>query len=279
MINDFDYKQSIWQEYNSLFNKYAPINDSYSVNCRLIHMDPGTSNLDNIGGSLQNWSSRLTQLNWQVYENVPLFTNAPAITSEGQLNAEDMQSFTATIKFIYEPLPNDMLMFYNDPSETVYHITAVRYHKTIQDNIKIFEVDLQTTPIETEFLFDNLSIESHQYYNFFNKKLYDYILFREQYKPILDNLEGIIRETNAIFLDDYEMYRVYEYNTLISDILQHSHWGSILKFKIPFGFNTMAQDEIDKLLDQNIISKLQFESPQVSELHEKLKKIQNIFCD
>ena len=279
MINDFNYKQSIWQEYDYLFNKYAPINDSYSINCRLIHMNSKTSNLDNIGGSLQNWSSRLTQLNWQVYENVPLFTNAPAITSEGQINAEDMQSFTATLKFVYEPLPNDMLMFYDDPSETIYYITTVRYHKTIQNNIKIFEIDLQTTPIETEFLFNNLSIETHQYFNFFNKKLYDYVYFREQYKPVLDELENIIRETNVAFLEKYEIYRIYEFNILISEILKGSHWGSILKFKVPFGLEMLTQDELNKLLDQNIITKLQFEPTSTLELHSKLQKIKDIFCD
>ena len=278
-LKDFDYKQAIWREYNYLFNKYASINDSYSINCRLIHMNPETSNLDNIGGSMQNWSSRLTQLNWRIYENVPLFTNAPAITSEGQLNAEDMQSFTATVKFIYEPLPNDMLMFYDDPSQTIYHITAVRYHKTIQSNLKVFEVDLQTTPIDIDTFYDNLAIESHEYFNFFNKKLYDYLYFREQYKPVLDDIDKIIRKTNDYFNEWHEMYKVVEYNMLISEILRISHWGAILEFKVPIGFEKLTEEEIESMVEQGTMVKLEFASINEQELYETLLKIREIFCD
>ncbi len=228
------YKQQLWQEYNNLFNKYSHWNDSFSVNARLIMLDLEESNWDSVGGALQNWSSKLTQLKWRVYENIPLFQNAPAITQfSAHGNTETSQSFTATIKFIKTPKPNDMLMFYDDSSLTIYKINDVRFHRTIEEPLKLFECDFETAPIAAETLYDNLNFLSHELLNQFNYKLYDFEYWMREYQPLLDNIEEFSREVNSYFDFKKERYIIAEFNNLITELKQCSKLGSVTQLKLP----------------------------------------------
>jgi len=260
------YKQNLWAEYNDLFNKYAYWNDSYSVNTRLILLDTENSVWDNVGGALQNWSSRLTQLKWRVYENIPLFQNAPAVTQfSAHGNTETSQSFTATLKFIKTPHPNDMLMFYDDNSHTVYKINDVRFHRTIEDSLKIFECDFETAPIKSETLYDNLNILSHELFNQFNYKLYDFEYWMREYQPLLDNVEQLCREVNMYFDYKLEHFNIVEFNQVIRDLKKCSKLGSVTQLKIPL---TNCNDDCLNA-DQD---------DQTLELLEKLLKLKEITC-
>jgi len=263
MIDFTQYKQDIWKEYTDLNNRFAQLNDSGSVNCRLIHLNTDRSVWDNVGGSLQNWSSILTQLQWDVYENVPLFANVPSTTSEGPLVKEAIQSFTATLKFKgVEPLPNDMLTYYDDPSGTVYHIKQVRFHKTVQHSINIFEIDLETTPLNQETFYNDLAIENHYYYDQYNTKLFDFWYFNSKLRPVLENVKEIVREVNGFFDNKKEVYTDYTLNTLVSDLLKCSKYGALTKLRIPFGDYSDTQN----VLDPN------------SEIYSNLEKLKEILC-
>jgi len=260
MLVNSQYKQDLWNEYNYLINNYNHQNDSYSVNCRLIHMNSDESNYDNVGGSLENWRSSLTQLKWDVYENVPLFMNAPATTSNDTMSVNSLQSFTASLKFVYEPMPNDMLMFYDDQSVTVYHITSVRFHKTIQHPLKIFEVDLQTTPIKSSEVFEHLNILTHNFFNEYNIKLFDYLDYYNNYVPILLDIKNIIREANGYFDKRLEHYGCKSLTDKIKYIKSNSHYGAISQLHTPL-------NETDEICDNSI-----------QPLLDKLQRVEDLLC-
>ena len=248
MIDLSQYKQDLWKQYNWYINEYSNMNDNNSLNVRLIHMDPSQSNWDNIGGALENWSSVLTQLKWHVYENVPLFQNAPSTTSNAPHSVDAIQTFTASIKFIIEPLPNDMLMYYDDPSNTVYTITDVRFNKTIQNNIKLFDIDLQTAYVDDQEVFNLLNIAEHQFYNQFNQKLFDYFTFKNTYLPIIETMDEIIRKCNNKFDPNSETYTCKEINNIVRQIKRCSRYGAISSLKTPFGENEIPCENGDLVL-------------------------------
>ncbi len=264
MIDNFNYKQQLLIEYLDLFNKYQMHNASSSLNCRFIHLSP-ESNYDNIGGAVENWSSKLTQLKWDVYENVPLFQNAPATTSVDEYFQAN-QSTSVTIKFIdIEPLPNDMIMFYDDSSVTVYKIDNITFHKTIQHNNEIFGCDISTAPVDSETVFNNLNILQHKYFDQYNNKLFDYLDWMDNYQPILDSLEQIRQDLNNYYDFRNETYSYFELNDIIKYIVQNSFYKSILAtYNIPFGDYSQAPS-------------IQ-ENPDASTLYEKLIKLKEILC-
>jgi len=266
MFDYFKYKQQLWAEYNDLFNKYAKLNDSYSVNTRLLYIDLDKSNWDSVGGSVSYWDKHLSQLKWRVYENVPLFQNAPAVTqSSGSEHTETLQNFTATIKFNVTPKPNDLLMFYDDSSATVYRITDVRFHRTIEEPLKIFECDFESAPVKTETLYERLNVISHEILNQFNYKLYDFELWMTEYQPILDNIIQIIRDTNKYFDFRNERYSIVEFNNLIKEIKTNSKLGAVTQLKTPL---TLCDDSCDPVKN----------NPEAYEIYEKLIKIKEITC-
>jgi len=267
MFDYNSYKQQIMLEYNSLFNKYASLNDSYSLNVRLLYMDTDNSDWDNIGGSLGLWDKKLSQLTWKIYENVPLFQNAPAVTQfDPHQTIESSQSFTATIKFLIVPKPNDLLMFYDDNSNTVYRITDIRFHRSIENILNIFECDFESAPLKADSLYDKINVESHQYYNVFNSKLYDFDTWMTDYQPILDSVSSITVNANIYFDFKNERYTINEFNSLISDLKSNSKLGSITDLKTPF-------TECDSsCLD------LSSAGAQAQNLYDKLNKLKEITC-
>jgi hypothetical protein len=267
MFDFFQYKQSLWQEYNNLFNKYSHINDSYSVNVRLLWLDPEASNWDSVGGALQNWSSILTQTKWRVYENIPLFQNAPSITQTATHQVqESLQAFTATIKFTITPKPNDMVMFYDDASATVYKINDVRFHRTIEDNLKVFECDLESAPVSADTVYDNLNVLSHEYLDQFNFKLFDFETWMNTYQPVLDQIESIITTANNYFDWRRERYNIDEFNSLVQDIKRCSKMGSITRLGTPF---SDCDDKCIQLVDAEA---------EAQELYNKLLLLKDILC-
>ena len=267
MIDYSNYKQSLWAEYNDIFNKYSKWNDSFSVNARLIYMDIDNSNWDTVGGSVDYWNKGLSQLSWKIYENVPLFQNAPAVTqqSSGSETTETKQSFTATLKFIVTPKPNDLLMYYNDSSNTVYRITSVRFSRTAEGPLQIFECDFESAPILLSTLYENLNVTSHELLNEYNHKLYDFETWVTDYEPILENATQIVRDTNSYFDEKLERYNVQEFNPLIKDLLINSKLKSVTDFKAPFADcddSCVSKDSSDTLAD----------------LYDKLNKLKEITC-
>jgi len=266
MFDYFKYKQQLWTEYNGLINKYAKQNDSLSVNVRLLYIDLDESNWDSVGGSVSYWDKHLSQLKWRVYENIPLFQNAPAITqNSGYEHTETLQNFTATIKFNIIPKPNDLLMFYDDSSSTVYRIIDVRFHRTIEEPLKIFECDFESAPIKPDTLYDQLNIISHEFLNQFNYKLYDYELWMAEYQPILDNVVQLIRDTNKYFDLKNERYTITEFNDLVKDIKINSKLGAVTQLKTPF---TPCDDSCSSIENNT----------EAREIYEKLIKLKEITC-
>ena len=267
MFDFTTYKQQLWQEYNDLFNRFSQLNDSYSVNCRLLHVDLDNSNWDSVGGSTSYWSKTLSQLNWKIYENVPLFQNAPAVTQfSANETTETSQSFTATIKFTEVPRPNDLLMFYDDPSNSVYRITDVNFHRTIEDELKIFECTFVSAPVKSETIYDQITVESHLYYNPFNRKLYDFDTWMTDYQPILDDVSNIVRSANGYFDQKMERYTITEYNSLIKDIKQNSKLGAVTQLETPF---TDCDDSCTALSNAGT---------DANDLYAQLSKLKEITC-
>ena len=267
MFNFTEYKQQIWQEYNDQINKFAQLNDSYSVNCRLLHIDLKESNWDTVGGSTSYWSKTLSQLNWKIYENVPLFQNAPAVTQfDPNGTVESSQSFTASIKFVETPRPNDLLMFYDDSSNTVYRITDVNFHRTIENELKLFECNLESAPVKTDTIYDQINVIDHTYYNAFNYKLYDFETWMSEYQSVLDNVKNIIRTANQYFDQKTEKYNIKEYNTLIKSIKQQSKLGSVTQLMTPF---TDCNNDCIMLADAD---------SNANDIYKQLLKLKEITC-
>jgi len=267
MYDYFKYKQNLLIEYNNLFNKYSHQNDSYSVNCRLLYLDTDNSNWDSVGGSLSRWDQKLNQLNWKIYENVPLLQNAPAITQfDSHESTETFQTFTATIKFNIIPKPDDLLMFYDDASNIVYRISDVRFHRNTESVIKNFECDFESAPIDANKIYNTLRVESHEYYNQFNCKLYDFNNWMSTYQPVLNNIDQIVIDTNKYFDPRSEKYNIIEFNQTIKDIKINSKLGAVTRFETPFG--KCNPNECSAASD----------NPETNNLYDKLVKIKEITC-
>jgi len=265
MIDFTDYKQKLWAEYNDIFNKYAKWNDSFSVNTRLIYMDIENSNWDSVGGSVDYWNKNLSQLNWIIYENVPLFQNAPAVTQNGSESTEMKQNFTATIKFIITPKPNDLLMYYDDASSTIYRITDVRFSRTAEGPLNIYECVFESAPIALDTLYDNLNVTSHELLDQYNYKLYDFDDWMQEYQPILDSANNIISSVNSYFNDKYERFTVTEFNGLVRDLLLNSKLKSLTELKVPFTDCDSSCNSKD-------------DGATTSDLYDKLLKLKEITC-
>jgi hypothetical protein len=124
----------------------------------------------------------------------------------------------------------------------------------------LFEVDLQTTPVISTEVYDNLNIHSHEYFNEFNNKLFDFQDYYYNYIPVLKDVVNIIREANSYFDKYKESYMCRELNNKILYIKKNSHYGAISQLYTPLS---------------DIVDPCGFE---YKPLLDKLQRIEEILC-